>query len=234
MTTNNLHAAMYQAHLLYDVSFNNEEDFEEIALIAHGMIGNKRVRLYKFSAVVDQHDLSIDLPCNCDIIEAVTLDHLEDYNYTSGTNPNGNIATAFVEQYIESRKAFTDPLYVHGKYLHYERSGQKLYFDKPYGLVTVLYKGEQLDEDGLPFVNDKEVKAIALFVSYVQKQKQGIRTNNKNLIEVANMLKRDWLIACDQARTPEDISQNEMNDILDAKSSWARKSYGASYKPMIK
>jgi hypothetical protein len=35
-----------------------------------------------------------------------------------------------------------------------------------------------LDEDGLPEINDKEAVAIATYVAYVDKFKQGIITNN--------------------------------------------------------
>jgi hypothetical protein len=53
-----------------------------------------------------------------------------------------------------------------GKYVKYEQVGDKLYFDKPYGLIGILYKGEVLDDDGLPDVNDKEALAIATYVAY--------------------------------------------------------------------
>ena len=58
-------------------------------------------------------------------------------------------------------------------------------------------------------------------------------TNNTNIIQVANLLKNDWLRYCDAARVPESISQNEMNDILEAKNSWDRKMYNVSYKPLL-
>jgi hypothetical protein len=67
-------------------------------------------------------------------------------------------------------------------------------------------------------------------VAYVQKYKQGIMTNNANIIQVANLLKADWLRYCDAARVPDYINQNEMNEILNIKTSWDRKTYNKSYK----
>ena len=64
MTQNDFHTAMYQANLLYDVTFVNPDEFEEIGLIAYGMIGNKNVRLYRYSTNIDKEDLSVELPCN--------------------------------------------------------------------------------------------------------------------------------------------------------------------------
>lgn len=46
------------------------------------------------------------------------------------------------------------------------------------------------------------------------------------------MLESRWYKLCDAARVPEHISQNEMNKILDAKTSWNRKIFNKSYKPV--
>jgi hypothetical protein len=49
---------------------------------------------------------------------------------------------------------------------------------------------------------------------------------------MAQLLKQEWLQKCDAARVPSSISMNEMNEILDAKTSWNRKIYNKSYKPI--
>jgi hypothetical protein len=46
-----------------------------------------------------------------------------------------------------------------------------------------------LDEEGLPEINDKEANAIALYIAYVNKYKEAIKTNNKNLMQMALDLK---------------------------------------------
>lgn len=51
-------------------------------------------------------------------------------------------------------------------------------------------------------------------------------------MQEAQFLRKRWLFLLDAARVPDYISQNEMNDILDAKYSWDRKVYNKSYKPM--
>jgi hypothetical protein len=48
----------------------------------------------------------------------------------------------FTETYIESRKAFKNPLYIPGKFVKYERVGNTLYLDSNYsGKIFILYKG---------------------------------------------------------------------------------------------
>ena len=229
MTGNNFHQALFHSNLLYGVEMNDNE-FEEVGLIAWNFIGNKQTRLYKTSSQIETPDNIVQLPCNCDIVEAVTYD-FEDWDYTTSLNVNGDLNSRFAEQYIESRKTFKNPLYISGKYAKYERSGDILYFNKNYGKVNILYRGVILDEDGLPLINDKESIAIATFIAWRKKYKEGLMTNNGNIIKAAQLLQQDWLKYCDAARVPEYINQNEMNEILEAKTSWNRKIFNKSYKP---
>ena len=90
------HTAMFQANLQYGLELQ-EEDFEEIGLIAWQRIGNKRVRTYRYCTTVScDGDHSIELPCNADIIEAVTYG-FEDWNYTDNILPNGDINSALLK-----------------------------------------------------------------------------------------------------------------------------------------
>ena len=218
------------ANSLYGLELEPEQ-FEELGLTAWNLIGNKTVRLYNYSANISCDDLSVQLPCNCDIIEAVTYNH-EDWNYSTNKTVNGDYNSQFTEQYIEARKLYQSPLYISGKYAKYERVGDTLYFDKDYGKVNILYKGIILDEDGLPKVNEKEALAIATYIAFATKQKQGWITNNQNIIQLAQYLYQQWLKYCDSARVPLSIDQNTMNQVLDAKSSWNRKVYNKAYKPI--
>ena len=224
------HAAMYQAHLLYGLDLE-EDEFDEIALIAWERIGNKRVRTYRYSTNVScDGDRTVELPCNCDLIEAVTYG-FEDWNYTDNILPNGDINSAFTEHYIESRKGFNNPLYLSGRFVKYERVGDKLYIHPGYnGIINILYRGVILDDNGLPQLTDKEVDAIATYVAYTQKYKQYLQTNNRDLLQQAQLLQNEWNKLCDAARVSHYVNQNKMNDILDAKTSWNRKIYNKSLK----
>lgn len=206
-----------------------EDSFEEVAIIGWNFIGNKRLKIYRYETSVDNCEYGIELPCNVDQIEAVTTDW-EDWDYSTNDTPNGNLYSSFVESYIEHRKNFKDPLYAGGKFIKYERVGNMLYFGKPYGHVNILYRGIVADEEGLPEITDKEALAIATYCAYVLKFKEGIRTNNANMIKFAQELNRQWLTRADQARNDYYLSQNEWDQILDAKTSWNRKSYGKSLK----
>lgn len=226
----NFNSAYYQMHLLYETELTPEE-FEEIGLIAWGKIGNRRTRLYRYVTDIQCPDNTVELPCNCDIIEAVTYG-FEEWNYVTNDTVNGDYASQFIENYIESRKLYSDPLYVSGKYAKFERVGDTLYFEKNYGHVNILYKGIILDEEGLPEINHKEKDAIACYCACIKRFKEGWKNHNQNMLQEAQLLEQKWLKLCDAARIPIHLSQNDMNEILDAKSSWNRKIFNKGYKPV--
>ena len=224
----NFNSIYVHTKLLYDTELTPDE-FEEIGLIAWNKIGNKQTKLYRCRSKIDCETLSVELPCNCDIIEAVTYD-FEDWRYVTNDTVNGDYQSQFIENYIEGRKLYNNPLYISGKFAKYERVNDTLYFDKDYGSVNILYKGVILDDDGLPYVSEKEKDAIACYLAYTKRFKEGWKTHNQNMIQEAQLLEQRWYRLCDAARVPQYINQNEMNEILDAKTSWNRKIFNKSWK----
>lgn len=208
------------------------DDIEELGLVAWNLIGNKNIQLYRFTDTINPMDLSITLPCNAldndDCIEAVTAT-FEDWERASNKYDEGDINSQQVEHYIEARKVFKDPLYVSGKFLPYTKKGDKLYFNKNYGRVNILYRGVILDEEGLPELTDKEATAIATFIAYTLKFKEGLKTSNQNILQQSQLIKNMWERQCDQARVKY-LNQNDIDRILNASHSWNRKIFGKSYK----
>lgn len=223
-----IHYAQYLANELYGIEMP-EDKFEELALIAYNHIGNKICRTYRYFGKVDKDTLSLELPCN--VLHIISVcGALEDWEHVTNKHWHGDPDSFAIEQYIEKTKMFRDPLYQSGKFLKYEQVGNTLYFDKPYPFVGILYRGQELDDNGLPEINDKEANAIAVYIAYTQKYKEALQTMDKNMIAAAQMLKRDWDIKCDQAKTPEFINHNQMDEILNAKTNWNRKQFNKSYK----
>lgn len=226
----NFNSVLYQANLLYGLDIN-EDTAIEIALIAWNKIGNKQQRLYRLKTDVDKETLSVELPCNCNEIEAVTY-NFEDWQYTTNDTVHGDYNSQYVEHYIEGQKAFKNPYYASGKYVKYTRSGDTLYFENNPGTINILYKGVILDDDDLPYLTPKEVEAISCYLAFTTKFKEGIATHNQAILAEAQLLEQRWHKLCDAARVPTYINQNDMNRILDAKTSWNRKMFGKSYKPL--
>lgn len=217
------HVAISQAQTLYDVE-GDQEDLEEIGLIAYKKIGNKNTILKRVTLPIVNG--VVTLPCDINIIEAVTYCH-EDFNYTNNLTYDGSAET---EEYIESQKAFTDSFYMSGKFVKYRKVKNKLYINQPCGLVNILYHTE-LDDD-LPDITESEADAIALYIAYTLKYKEALKTHNQIILAESKDLGNQWKVACDQARVPEYMSQNDMDQALNAKTSWDRKQYNKSFKPI--
>lgn len=231
MTKNNFHYAFVLLEQMHGVEMN-ALDFEELGLIAWNLIGNKDVRLYRKKLKVDCNDYTVEIPCNAVQIEAITRAG-QDYQYTTNRTVYDNQDSNFTESYIESMKFNSDPLYLGGGYVKYHQSGNILHLAGNYGGdVYILYKGVELDEEGLPSITDKEAIAIASYCAFITYHKKGLVTMNKFLIEASRLLEQDWKRQCDAARVPDYLSQNDMNKILDAKSSWNRKIFNKSFKPV--
>lgn len=230
---NNFKYAITLAQMLYDIDINDMDTLIEIGLVAYNFIGNKNTHLSAEIVNVDPRTGIVKLPCKADLVEAITYPSGEDWNYTSNTKNFGDFNSLNIEQYIEKSKQSTDPLYISGKFVKYRREGNYIYVNEKIDSVCVLYHSETLDEDDLPLINDKEAVAIADYIAYTVKYKEALRSNNSAVFQMAQTIKRQWLIHCDAARVPEYVNQNEMNDLLEVASSHNRKVHGRSYKPTV-
>ena len=230
MELNNFHYVAVLLDLLYSIEME-DEDLEELGLIAWNLIGNKETRMYRYSAYMDC-DNSITLPCNIleGQIEAVTTSYEDWERFTNYTDVGDNL-TSFIENNIEIEKAYQSPFYISGKLVKYEQVGDKLYFAHNYGRINILYRGILMDEDGLPQLTDKEATAIATYIAYVLKFKEGLVTNNNAIIQQANLLQAKWAQQCEQARVTY-LNQNDMNNIIEIRNSFDRARYGKSFKPI--
>ena len=227
------HTAYTQARELYGLELNPDE-FESIGLTAWGRIGNKKYRLYKYQVVPTKSELNeyyVDLPCNVDCIEAVTTNY-EDYQKTTPTTLAGNNQNGWIEGYVETRKYNTGKLYVSGKFIKYREENNKIILSDRFQVVNILYKGYVVDDDGLPYLNEKEVDAIAAFCAYTDMFKKALLTRDGASMQLAQILEQKWLKLCTQARVPDYINQNEMDEILNVATSWDRKRFGKSFKPI--
>lgn len=225
--------AYTQARELYGVELNPDE-FETMGMIAWGRIGNNNVALYRIviePTKIDDCVWAIELPCNADIIEAVTSE-FEDWEKTSNqalTYQNNN---GWIEQYIERGKLNTNALYQSGRFIKYRREQNTLYFDHPYKKVFILYKGFIADEEGLPFLTEKEVDAVAAFCAFTSDFKEARISKDRASMDIALYMEKNWQKLCTRARVPKYINQNQMDEILNVATSWDRKRFGKSFKPI--
>lgn len=223
----NIKSAYSLLSTLYDVNIQ-EHDFEEIALNAWDLIGTKHTRLYKL--ITDTNQKEIHLPCNCSVIESVTIPIVD--AQISSPSDDFIAENVFAEVWIDKSRTLDDPYYQRGKFVKYKQLGNTLFFNKDFNNVCIVYHGVECDDDGLPLINDKEMRAIAAYVAYASIYKEGLKKRDGNILQLAQTVYQDWLKLCNAARIPSHFSQNDMDSMLDAKVSWNRKSYNNSLKPL--
>jgi len=214
---------------LYDVEVS-QGSFEDLALNAWELIGQKHTRLYRY--IADTKDRMLELPCNLDVIESVHVP-INDAQMTSNQDVFHSIQTLWVENYIDLWKRLEHPIIGRGKLVKYWESGNQLQFSRDYRNVMIIYHGTIIDDDGMPMVNDKELRAISAYIAYVHLQKEAIKLKDRSLMEMSQIVKRDWLKYCNAARIPCHLSQNDMDQILDVKVRWDRKQFGKSLKAIL-
>src|ERR1041385_5860260 len=178
------YAALAHANEWYNISLQDSQ-FENIALHAWDHIGNKDYRLYTYHA--DIIDEKMVLPCNVDIIEGVFSPYV-DYRMRDNRNRwdyTNYLVENFVRWSLRNREVFDS----YGSFIPYEREGNTLYFKEAGHIhAHVLYKGVYVDDAGLPFLNFKEVDAIAKYIAWIDTQKKALMTKDKSTFEFAQML----------------------------------------------
>lgn len=229
MNRNNFKSVYAQANILYGTVLDTT-NFDDIALNGWELIGNRQTALYKYTTQTENK--KIKLPCNVDFIEAV-FGPYTDAQTSNSYSIYPNVYNQWIEEYIESWKTNKNVFYDKGVLLKYRQEGEYLVFDQDYSRVTILYHGVITDDEGLPYLTDKEVQALAAYCAYIDIYKKSLIQKDGNLFQLASAVKSDWLRLCNSARIPSHLSQNELNDVLDVKTRWDRKFYGKSYHPIL-
>ena len=229
MTKYPLYTALSQLYEIYGIEMD-EDTFETYAMSAYNKIGNKdyRVHIMKAHPKCDpKGGWYIERPCDMNSIEAITL-NFESAAETSSKENFPGLFNHDVEQWIEGNKRMPNELYLPGKFVKYKELGDRIYFTEPYSEVNILYKEQYLDEDGLPYINDKELDAIVAYCAYVHDFRQARLTKDANTMQIAQLEEARWKQLCSAARVPMEMSQNTVNELLDTMTSWDVHSHGVS------
>lgn len=231
----NFMAGLTKLKLIHDIDMN-ENEYLELAFIAWDKIGDKALRIYKLE--VDQFDgESIELPCNYYAIEAVVTNVAYccyDKHNGSGGYYSGPVQYYNNHLYKYYCKPFNSDLYnINGSFVNYSLRDGAIHFNDQDSYILkdhridVYYQGIIVDDSGLPIITERQSEAIAYYCAWIHYQKllyQG-RSNG----DLVQYLKGEWFRICSQARVDEYLSQNAMDKILDASSSWDRKLWNKSY-----
>ena len=222
-----LYSALADLYDMHGLSLNDDE-FETYAFKALEFIGNFYGETV--SEVFTITDYKIQLPQECEYIEQITKLN-EDFKITDNIYRE-DYTPQIIESYIKSRKGNeTGMIYQDGGFINYEYCGYKeIKFKVTDAPVRIMYRKRLSDSKGLPMITKNELDAISAFCIYVYNSKKLNATKDKNIMELLPMYKREWQKKCDNARTPEYMNQNDIDNLGNVLNSWDRKQYGLSLK----
>ena len=224
----------------YQISLETD-DFIERGYYIWRDIGNIAIEEEKFTIQVPA-DGVVELPSNCEFVESVTS-HEEVFpdNLHNTTRSKYSMDSAGYRHDVRPNKATTSiedavrasEKYSYGTSVNYTTRDRNLVVSSPAmfnRLVTVRYSAIAMDEEGLPLLNEKEVHAIAANLALQEAEKK-LFAGMRGAPDLVGYLKTEADRLLQAAKTPERISDDELDKVLDIKTSWDRKVYGRRFSP---
>ena len=221
----------------------NEDDFIEIAYSVWRDIGNIAPKTTRMYATVPEDGI-LELPDDCEFVMAVT--QIDDpkviTTWDSGGRKDREVPAVYTVSYTPTRNEQIAASY--GESVNWENLGDNAIQITSPDLydhdVQIVYNSMQLDEIGLPLLNDKEVAAIAAEVARQMITAQLMNSMKGKIsgaqAQVSQMLfqqvTQDAMRLMAAAKIDEKITDDAIDKMLDMQTSWDRKLYGKRWNPL--
>lgn len=223
--------SVYTALAMIDDLFGldiEQSRFEEWAMIAIQKIGTN-TELVKIQGTVEEGGV-VELPCRAKIIKAVTSD-LSVYSQWEGINVGADDMKVTDRHGSTFKDGSISGGLPKGNYVNFtpvSRTRLKVDDSLVGSYVYVLVYTSIEDEKGWPMFTQKQVEAIAYYVAYLYVQREAFR--GIKLPVDLNWIKAEAGFKIGASKIPDYISDNAMNQILDAKTRFGRKRYNKDFK----
>jgi len=223
-----------KAHQMYALDMT-EDDFIEMAYDVWRTIGNIATSIQRYFIKVPE-DMVVELPSNAEFIESVTIVNELSVidSFDSGGSKDRTVKSFQEKSNIPGiGESITKSNGKDTNYILLAKNSLKLTsLDARDRDVMVVYRQMDLDQDGLPLLNDKEVEAIAAEVTkrnLMRKMFQGVGTSDKASIALLQFITAEAIRLLTAAKIDEKITTDGLNKILDAQTSWDRKQFGKRF-----
>jgi len=207
--------------------------FEEYAEYAFKEIGTN-IALIKTEGTILEGGY-IKLPCDARIIKAVSMDLITFSKWNAINIGQDNLKS--IDGFYYYQDASRSTALPQGNYVTYNfidsdtiqidpslYNGDSLVGDYAY----VLMYADYMDEEGWPMVTHKQALAIAWYCAFLHSQRELFRGIEMKV--PFEYVQKEAFRKLAAAKVPEYISDNEMDQILNAKFSFNRKRYNTDYK----
>lgn len=204
----------------------DESSFIEIALKAWERIGNRNTIVYVWEDIPVEDGL-IEIPCGLYRLHSVTVNShtCGDTMITNSVNSYGIDGSRRPLSVKAGKNYHLEPK---GEYIAYTLSDTYIKVDPGISKVNITYTALITDDDGLPYLTEKEAFALSWYVAYILKHREMLSGLLKDP-SIIPYLKNESDRLMRDARVSSFLSQNVIDSVLNIKTSHERKRYNRSF-----
>ncbi len=226
-----------KAQQLYALDMN-QDDFIEMAYDVWRSIGNIATRVNRYYAKVP-NDFIIELPPQMEFIDSVSIINEQKIinSFDSSGAKDRNVFSYQERSNLpEINQSITKTPGKSVNYITMDNNSIKITSaDAIHRDIMIVYKSLDLDEDGLPLLNDKEVEAISAEVAkrnLIRKGFQGAALKDKSFNVMLQYISNEAIRLMTAAKIAERITDDDIDKMLDVQTSWDRKQYNRRYSTL--
>jgi hypothetical protein len=225
---------------LFDINIQ-DDDYLERAYNIYREINNVATGIHLCKFTIDD-DCKVPMPCNLEYIEAVSSEISDGDNVIvyEAPNWNDNVSYTLMSDIIKYRVRNTfnkDTLQLNpkGDFISYELRGTPGSYHLEFNEadkgreVYCIYRGIFMDHENNPLLHRKEAEAIAYKLALLDTQKKAFKGDN-SAMQLLQMIETKSGIKMAAAKIAEHMTQNEIDQLLRAKTTHNRKVFWSSYK----
>ena len=215
------------------------DEFIEKAYITWRDLPDRHTIAHIYTEQIDMNN-RLELPDNVEYIKAVVTpgfayDMIKDrysriFIYYNGSKPYSNIKDEYPWESYRANKSIEDRYgnnitfdYVDDGVIEFRQEDMQGMY------VSVLYKGLLVDENCDPLLYNNEINAIAANVAYLDTL-YWAQAGDVNKTKMLSFMENRAITAMAKAGIAEKVTENDMDQLLDIKTSMGRKYYNRQYK----
>lgn len=235
--TMNIRSGLPVLKSTYGLSIN-EFDYLDLAVDNLRDIRNFGTTEYISYLEVDDNG-RVELPCNIDTIDAVTtykmgikvFDTRVVYDKSNSFGTDDYFTAIDIMKNLDHLPNLGLADYKRAGFLSYQLEGKNIVVNREESgnRIAVAYTGISVDEEGYPLITRKQSNALAALAARQIITKLAM-TGNKGAASTLEFIEIKASRLKQAASIPEDITDNEMDEVFNAKTSFNRKAYNRPSK----
>lgn len=229
----NLDYGRFTHNIRNEISFDNNSHYDYVSILSGMYI------IESTFEITPNEDDYLDHAYNC--MRKLKSLHVDLYGFTGTTDekgelclPTGARAIEYVTNGSEDWSTWSNwsqlsQRYAPGTYITFNFLGDKIVTNYPNQDLSVAYWREKTGDDKQLLVTEQEAEACAYWWIWVDARRRAYKGTGGNYLQQAMFDKNK---AFNQAKIPNQLTQNMINQLGNVYTSQDRKFYNRSYKPV--